>query len=319
MKPAAILITLLFAACVQDQQAAPPAETPAAQLEWRSLADMPTPRTEVAGAVSGERIYIAGGYAPGGATVDTVEVFDTQSGTWETGPALPVAVNHASATSVNDEIYVIGGYEGTGQGTAKGFVFRGNTWEPIADMPESRGAAGAAAVDGRIYVAGGVGPNGIARDMFVFDTNTNSWSRLPGPPTPREHLAVAAFENAVYVLGGRTGGIGTNLAAAERFDVATQEWSRLPDLPTARGGIAGTATGNGFVIAVGGEAEATFDEAEAFDVRENKWISLPKLPTARHGLAVVVIGTTMYVIAGGPTPGLDFSGANEVIDLGPLR
>jgi hypothetical protein len=73
------------------------------------------------------------------------------------------------------------------------------------------------------------------------------------------------------------------------------------------------------VVAAGGEAESTFDEAEAFDVEEGTWRSLPLMPTARHGLGVVAVGNVVYVIAGGPTPGFDFSDANEAIDLTPLR
>ena len=38
----------------------------------------------------------------------------------------------------------------------------------------------------------------------------------------------------MYVVGGRTGGIGNNLAAAEAFDPGTGRWSAVAELPTAR-------------------------------------------------------------------------------------
>jgi hypothetical protein len=120
----------------------------------------------------------------------------------------------------------------------------------------------------------------------------------------------------VYVVGGRVGGIGTNLDAAEAFDPAAGRWSRLAPLPTARGGLAATATAAGLVVAVGGEAAATFPEAEALDTRTGRWRSLPPLPTPRHGLGVVAVGEVVYVLAGGPRPGLHTSAANEAIDLG---
>ena len=156
----------------------------------------------------------------------------------------------------------------------------------------------------------------LAGDTQVYDPAADRWSAAPGLPTPREHLGAAASGGRVYVVGGRTGGLGGNLAAAEVFDPAAGRWSAVADLPTARGGLAATATAGGQVVAVGGEAAATFPEAEAFDPASGRWRSLPPLPTPRHGLGVVAVGDVVYVLAGGPRPGLHTSAANEAIDLG---
>jgi N-acetylneuraminic acid mutarotase len=150
----------------------------------------------------------------------------------------------------------------------------------------------------------------------VYDPAADRWSSAPGLPAPREHLGAAASGAKVYVVGGRVGGIGRNLATAEAFDPATGRWAAVADLPTARGGLAATATAGGQVVAVGGEASATFGEAEALEVASGRWRSLPPLPTPRHGLGVVAVGDTVYVLAGGPQPGLHTSPANEAITLG---
>ena len=153
----------------------------------------------------------------------------------------------------------------------------------------------------------------------MLDPATGRWGTLEGPPTGREHLGVAGFGGDVYVVGGRTGGIGSNLDAAEAYEVEAATWRELPPMPTARGGSAAAATSNGFVVSAGGEEEAgTFSEAEALDVRAGRWIALPAMPTARHGLGVVAVGTVVYTIAGGETPGLSVTGTVESIDLAPL-
>jgi non-specific serine/threonine protein kinase len=185
-------------------------------------------------------------------------------------------------------------------------------------MPGARAAGGAAVVGGRLYVAGGVGPGGLAEAMFVFDPATGTWSGMDGPPTGREHLGVAGASGRVYVVGGRTGGIGTNLNAAEELDVESGRWTTLPGMPTPRGGIAAAAA-NGFVVAAGGEADVAFAEAEAFDVDRVRWLALPLMPTPRHGLGVVAVGDVVYAIAGGLTPGLSVSNVVEAIDLSSLR
>lgn len=288
-----------------------------AAVAWRGLAAAPSARTEVAAAVSGTNIYVIGGYRADGGTVATVEVFDTATGRWSPGPELPVAVNHAMAAAVDGVVYAVGGYLDGGAPSAAAYALSGEGWRRIADLPQARAAGTAVALGGRVYVAGGIGPAGLAGQMLVYDVAAGRWSAASGPPTPREHLGGAGFAGRVYTVGGRAAGRG-NLAAFEAYDPATRRWSALPDLPTARGGLAAAATCAGGVVAVGGEARATFAEAELFDVATGRWRALPPLPTPRHGLGVVTVGTTLYTLAGGPRPGLHVADTLEAIDLAPL-
>ncbi len=284
---------------------------------WTRLPDAPLARTEVAAASLGGSIVVAGGFTVDGVTA-AVEVYDPDQRTWSAGPDLPVAVHHAMAAWDGERAYVLGGYLGSGFATPsdRAFSFDGDSWQELPAMPQGRAAGGAAVVGGRLYVAGGVGPRGLATSMLVLDLASLDWSSADGPPTPREHLAVAGHGDLLYVLGGRTGGIGSNLATAEVFDPDDGTWSTLPDMPTARGGIGGAATTSGLIVVPGGEQRSgTYAEVEAFDVEAGSWVVLPPLPTPRHGLGVVAIGTDVYVVSGGPEPGFAFSGANEVIDL----
>jgi non-specific serine/threonine protein kinase len=315
---------LLLAACT-DLRPRPPSEAPlrpapseGGGAAWRRLAPVPSERTEVAAAAVGPRIWVLGGYAPDGKTLATAEVYDTASDTWSRGPDLPVAVNHAMAATLDGVLYVAGGNDGRGPSDQLARL-DGDRWRRLAPLPKGRQAGGLVALDGRLYLVGGVVDGGLAADTQVYDPAGDRWSSAPGLPTPREHLGAAATAGRVYVVGGRVGGVGHNLATAEAFDPAGGRWARLADLPTARGGLAATATAGGQVVAVGGEAAATFGEAEAFDPASGRWRSLPPLPTPRHGLGVVAVGEVVYVLAGGPRPGLHTSAANEAIDLGGGR
>lgn len=309
----AAILLLAVAACGDGAGTSPaPQRTPAS--EWRTLRAAPNQRTEVAAAAAGGRIFVAGGFVPPGRTVPIVEVYDIASGTWSRGPGLPLAVNHAMGTSHEGTVYVLGGYRGENdlsEPTDRAFALAGDRWDELPPMPEVRAAAGAAAVGGRIYVAGGVGPDGPATTTLVYDIEARRWSTAPGLPTPREHLGVATDGERVFVVGGRP----PNTDAAEAFDPRTGEWERLEPMPTARGGLAAAGTGNGLIVAAGGEAEETFPEVEAYDVAGERWVRLPGLPTPRHGLGVVADGNRVYVVAGGPRPGFAFSGANEALDL----
>jgi N-acetylneuraminic acid mutarotase len=285
-------------------------------ISWTTLLPAPTPRAEVAAATDGSRVFVVGGFAADGGTLATVEVLDPETELWSEAPDLPIAVNHPMAAGLDGTVYVVGGYLGPGLTvpTDRAFALREGGWEELPPMPEVRAAGGAAAVDGRLYVAGGVGPEGLGERMLVFDPDTRVWSTLDGPPTAREHLGVAGSAGGVYVVGGRTGGIGSNLNAAEVFDVAAGEWTELPGMPTPRGGIAAGGTDR-FVVAAGGEADVTFGEAEAFDVQRRRWVAFPNMPTPRHGVGVVAVDDVLYVIDGGVVPGLSVSNTVEAIDL----
>jgi len=286
-------------------------------LTWRELPAAPTKRTEVAAAAIGTQILVAGGYRADGATVATVEVFDTASQTWQRGPDLPAPVNHAMAATVAGAVMVFGGYDNAGNPSAGATRLSGTTWLSIAPMPEPRAAGAAAAVGTRVYIAGGIGSGKVLADhMLVYDTALNSWSTAPGPPTAREHLGGTAFGGRVFTVGGRTK--AGNLDSFEVFDPAAGAWSALPPMPTPRGGMAAAATCSGWIVAVGGEAQSTFPEVEAFDTRAGRWQTLPKLPTPRHGLGVVTVGSTVYTLAGGPRPGLYVADTNEAIELAGL-
>lgn len=320
-----VLLSLGLSACnrggpTQATARRSPAPTASGPLSWKVLESAPSRRTEVSVAAIGHRIFVMGGFTLGGGSVRSVEVYDASNDSWREGPRFPIALNHAMAVSHQGVVYVFGGYRGPAlaNATDRAFALSGRAWEELPRMPEVRAAAGAAAVGNVIYIAGGVGPSGLASSLLKYEPETKTWTAEQRLPTPREHLGVAGFDSKLYVVGGRTGGIGTNLATSEAFDPATGSWTALPDMPTARGGSAATATTNGFVVSAGGEADATFDEVEAFDVGGGKWISLPPMPTARHGLGVIAVGARVFVIAGGPNPGFAFSDANEMIDLANL-
>jgi hypothetical protein len=319
MRLRAAVVLLALAGCTAAPvPPAPPVTGAAQELAWQSLRPAPSQRTEVTAAAAGTRIYVVGGYEAGGATLAAVEVYDTATRQWEPGPDLPVAVNHAMAASVGGVVHVFGGYRGDGTPSAAAFRLGSGGWEALPELPAGRAAGTAVPVGGTVYVAGGIGPGkALASRMLTYDSTARWWSVAPGPTTAREHLAGAAFADRVYTIGGRTAARG-NLAAVEAYDTATGRWATLPDLPTPRGGLSGAAVCSGHVIAVGGEAQATFPQVESYDVAAGAWRSLPPLRTPRHGLGVVTVGRTLYTLSGGPQPGLHVSDATEALDLSPL-
>ena len=225
------ILAVVLAGCTAE---APPPSSGAGS--WRALAPAPTTRTEVVAAASGDRVYVVGGLRTGGASLATVEVFDTAAGAWTTGPDLPVAVDHAMATTVDDVVHVFGGYLDNGTPSDRAFRLDGEAWRELAALPEGRAAGTAVAHGTAVYVAGGIGPDGLARAMLVYDAATDRWSTAPGPPTPREHLGGAGFAGLVYTVGGRVAGSAATSTRSRRTTRPPGAGPPCPRCPPPVGG-----------------------------------------------------------------------------------
>ena len=293
--------------------------TPGATAQWERQAGLPLPRSEVAAAVIGNEIAIAGGFTADGSPSAEVDAYSPAQDTWRRLPDLPAPVHHAMGAGIGRSLYLLGGYGSTGQPRRAAFVLEAGRWRVLPPLPFPRAAAGAAVVSGRIVVAGGVvrvSGRRLARNALVFDLRTRRWSIVVGP-TPREHLGVTSLAGAVYAVAGRRFGLDTNLATLESWTLGAKRWRSLPSVPSTRGGTGAAAAVNRIVSVGGEEPGGTIDEVYAYDVRARRWERLPDMSTPRHGVGVAARGGKIFVIAGGTEPGLSVSSANESLKLTP--
>ena len=290
--------------------------------EWRTLAALPVPRQQAAGAVFGGRIWLIGGLtgeAAAEATPSTA-TYDPAIDSWTTGPDLPAPIHHAAAAAYGDQLVALGGWTPEGANLTavtsdKVFALTGETWSELPPLNQPRAAAAAAVVGDKLVVVGGQDADGaLVAETEVFDGE--SWSVAAPIPTPREHLAVAADDKYVYAVGGRELSSSENSAALERYDPATDEWTALPEMPTASGSFGAAFVGEQ-LIAVGGEdATSAVDAVQAYDPEAGVWSELPPMVTPRHGLGVFGIGDTLYALGGALGAGhTDSASTAEALDF----
>ena len=338
MRRSLALIALALAACVAPpaplgtrHPAASPtkavgAATPTAPPAWRRLADIPTPRSEVAAAVyQQDKVYVIGGF--GGP--DRVERYDAVTGRWDRIADLPHGVDHAMSaavfgiqTSGDEGVYVFGGYAGSA--TARSFRLDVSTgrWSETAPMPSPRAAGAAVAINTKIYIVGGADGSRLISPTYEYDVTTRGWRTLSAIPTPRDHLAAVELNGRVCAVAGRRLSSSANLATLECFLPQTDRWEKLADAPTPRGGV-GASAWNGRIYLIGGEQPlGTFREVEIYDERTGAWSRGPDLPTPRHGIGVAAVGGTsgvprgaILVLTGGPTPGGSQTAVCEALDV----
>ena len=310
--------TTMVPAAVSTTTATPTATTTNASPSTRA-ADLPTARTEVAGAVWDGRIVVLGGLDGGGATSAAVEIYDPTTDSWSQGPDLPEPLHHTAVAVLDDRLYVLGGYGArTAQWTPRSDVWSlgpgESEWTTEPPMRTARGAHAAVTAGNTIMVIGGVGEGGgILTTTELFVTGSG-WTDGPDLAVGREHLA-AAVDGAglVYAIAGRAGGLGSNHDSVEVYDGSA--WAMAPSLQHARGGI-GAATLDGRPCVAGGEEEiGTIGSVEC--LVDGAWVVAGRLDTPRHGLVVVALDGVLHVIGGGPRPALTVSTVHEVVPITP--
>ena len=79
------------------------------------------------------RIWVGGGLTDAQDATAKTEFYDPTIGTWSAGPDLPVPLHHAMMVSYQDTVWVIGGFEPTGQHCVRGCLGRGAAPEPGPD------------------------------------------------------------------------------------------------------------------------------------------------------------------------------------------
>jgi len=148
---------------------------------WTSAAPMPEPRNQFSVVTIDGKIYAIGGqFHHDSMQLDQarVDIYDTKTDSWSSGPVLPKGHSHAEGgTFVHaGRIYMVGGHT-TPEGGTKSIdpdilaLRPGGQWEVVATLPMSLSSPAAAIIGGKLYVAGG-SPNGrlVQGNMWVRDT-----------------------------------------------------------------------------------------------------------------------------------------------------
>ena len=278
-------------------------------------AELPEPRTEVAGTTWDGRIAVAGGLTADARASSRFDLYVPETNTWEAGPALPVPLHHLGLATLGDRLYVVGGYTNAANGEwiAQLAVYSlgppDATWRAEPPLSTPRGSPGVAALNDRLVVTGGV-TGEVTASTETWTPGDAAWRPGPNLKERREHLAMAALGGRVYAIAGRA---PDNLLSVESWDGREAAWRSETSVNDARGGIAAAAVGDKVCVAGGEGPQGTIGSVECLS--DGRWQTVATLRVPRHGLAVAALGDQLHLIAGGPQPGLFVSAAHEVIEV----
>ena len=140
------------------------------------------------------------------------------------------------------------------------------------------------------------------------------WTTLTPLPAPRQEVAVAAWGERVWVIGG----FGENaepVATVESYDPTTNVWETRPSLAAPVHHAAAAVVGDRLFVVGGyggGRVRWTaLDSLYEFVAARNAWEARAPLPTPRGGLAATALDGRLHAL-GGSTERV--SNAHEVYD-----
>ncbi|MEQ1601434.1 MAG: DNRLRE domain-containing protein [Methylophilaceae bacterium] len=229
--------------------------------------------------------------------------FTAQSYTNNAGMNIPTArTNHMVAT-VNNKIYVIGGYHPVNGyfNKVEEYDPATNTWATKANMPTARSDAATAVVNGKIYVFGGTKDGASSLNVNeVYDPISDTWATKKVMTTGRMFMAGAVVNNKIYTIGGATTAYPflIPLKTNEVYDPATDTWAVKANMTTARTYLSAQAV-VGKIYAIGGyTGSLSLTNNEAYDTTANTWATKAALPVGTHFMGSATLGNKIYLLGG---------------------
>jgi hypothetical protein len=260
---------------------------------------LPVALEESGAAAAGGKLYVIGGFDAAGNSLSTVWVFDGTA--WTAGPRLPLGLDHVSAATLDDHVYVGGGHS-FGRDSARFFRLDGGSWTELAAMRHARGGHALIAASNRLFVIGGNTAATNVAAAEVYDPQTRAWTDLPALPSPRNHVAGFTFNSGVCVAGGRS----PAMARVDCFNPFSSTWVRLPDLPQPTSGAGATTLDDGRAVVLGGQdaGETSISDHLARLPTLTAWTADGSMLVPRHGFELALFERRAWACGGGSLPGL---------------
>ncbi len=124
------------------------------------------------------------------------------------------------------------------------------------------------------------------------------WQARPTPPGVSRAMAVAGYEGAIYLIGGRDAS-GQVLAQTTRFRPGLDAWETRAPRPLAAADADAAVLGEKIYLAGGLDARGVpLDRLDIYDPRLDRWESGAALPRPLAGAALTAFEGRLYLFGG---------------------
>jgi Kelch motif len=149
-----------------------------------------------------------------------------------------------------------------------------NTWAYISTMNEPRAFATCVTLENRyLYIMGGMHDFNVIQTIEKYDSISDAWLQVYFKlPMPLAKLGAVVVDNkSILVCGGMSSDCEPTRNVYS-LDLSTVRWTKKTMMNHPRLTQQGLFCSNGFVFAIGGNAEAV---CERYNVDTDKWVRIP--------------------------------------------
>lgn len=238
-----------------------------------------------------KELYLFGGY-DGRRNHNSIHVFDCDTLTWRTPNVQglpPKGRNGHTATFAEDQLYILGGWLGSGPLAAADlhvFDLSQMRWHTpdckgVAPGPCNMHTADYVKSQGLIYVFRGGDGREYLNDLHTLNVNTLTWDvpTVSGTvPSARANHSSSVEDDKLYIFGGWDG--SQRLNDIFIFDTRPESltWSSPfvhGRLPSPRAGMTFTCVrGNMFLFGGSGPNAKCFNDLQIFNCEQSKWLTV---------------------------------------------
>jgi YVTN family beta-propeller protein len=287
---------------------------------WTFTGDMNVPRSgHTATLLNNGRVLVVNGNDGGSrfdpdqgrqtAFTDTVELYDSNTGTWSFTGSTRVIHGTATAVRLQDgRVLIAGGRKenGVAQTAAEIYDPATGTWTLTGPMNQGRVLHTLTLLpSGKVLAAGGWGSGAFLSSAELYDPVSGAWSGTGAMAVGRwQQTATLLNDGTVLVAGGENYGFcpECSLTAAEIYNPATGTWSPTGSLNNARATHRAELLLNGRVLVAGGLVGAgtnTLSSAELYDPTTGQWSSTGVLLGSRDSFVSARLLDGTVLVAGG--------------------
>ena len=253
----------------------------------------------------------------------TVSSSIKSSAAWTTGANMITPRTDFSGASLNEKIYIIGGFNNKGKttNTVEYYDPKTDKWSTASPLPERLDHPAAAVYNSTLYVVGGYTRedntwtrHGNPSDkLFIYNPSDDKWDEGMSMPQGRGALTANFINGTLYAVGGidNSGGVSNSNMA---YDPLLEEWTEKTPLPTARQHLT-SAVVDGKLYVIGGRVVGfhNLNTNEVYDPIKDSWTVLEEMPSKRGGLAATSTANGNIYVFGGEGPEGTFNN-NEKYD-----
>ncbi|XP_003242520.1 kelch-like protein 2 isoform X2 [Acyrthosiphon pisum] len=246
-------------------------------------------------------VFAVGGSDYRGNALLSVDVLDlsSESPRWESSKTMFVEQNITGVGVINDNIYVVGGFNFCDNisDSAKVFDYNTQKWRMISTMCTLRYDFAVGVLNDLLYVVGDFNESlwEALDTVECYHPSLDKWTEVEKMCEHRRGAGVGVLGGVLYAVGGLSGYDEYNcMSSVEAYRPSTDIWTPIADMnfPRHRAGVVAL---DGLLYVIGGIKGSSEDSTECYNPKTNTWTTVAPLRYHEEAsVGVVAINRTGF-------------------------